>query len=150
MTRSFEEQIQATRTGSGAWYARAQQAVGGGLGHDVRHALPFPTYIARAQGAYKWDVDGHRYIDYHVGNGALLPLCFALPLDLGTSPARVGELTAWMLGIGHGMAALGPLIVGPLHELTDGFEAGLLVLFGLILFDVFLCTRVPRRAPAPA
>ena len=72
MTPSFEEQIQATRAGSGAWYARAQQAVGGALGHDVRHALPFPTYIARAQGAYKWDVDGHRYIDYHVGNGALL------------------------------------------------------------------------------
>jgi glutamate-1-semialdehyde 2,1-aminomutase len=72
MTPSFEEQIQATRAGSGAWYARAQQAVGGGLGHDVRHALPFPTYIARGQGAYKWDVDGHRYIDYHVGNGALL------------------------------------------------------------------------------
>ena len=72
MTRSFEEQIQATHAGSGAWYARAQQAVGGALGHDVRHALPFPTYIARAQGAYKWDVDGYRYIDYHVGNGALL------------------------------------------------------------------------------
>jgi len=31
MTRSFEEEIQATRAGSGAWYARAQQAVGGGL-----------------------------------------------------------------------------------------------------------------------
>ena len=72
MTPSFEEEIQATRAGSGAWYKRAQQAVGGALGHDVRHALPFPTYIARAQGAYKWDVDGHRYIDYHVGNGALL------------------------------------------------------------------------------
>src|SRR5262249_4697341 len=63
MTRSFEDQIQATRAGSGAWYARAQQAVGGALGHDVRHALPFPTYITRALGAYKWDVDGHRYID---------------------------------------------------------------------------------------
>jgi MFS transporter, CP family, cyanate transporter len=84
------------------------------------------------------------------GNGALLPLCFALPLDLGSTPVRVGELTAWMLGIGHAMAALGPLIVGPLHELTDGFETGLLVLFGLILFDIFLCTRVPRRAPLPA
>ena len=72
MTPSFEEQIQATRAGSGAWYKRAQQAIGGALGHDVRHALPFPTYVARAQGAYKWDVDGHRYIDYHVGNGALL------------------------------------------------------------------------------
>jgi MFS transporter, CP family, cyanate transporter len=84
------------------------------------------------------------------GNGALLPLCFALPLDLGSTPAKVGELTAWMLGIGHSMAALGPMIVGPLHELTDGFRAGLLVLFGLIAFDVFLATRVPRAARATA
>ena len=72
MKPTFEEQIQATRSATGGWYARAQQAVGGALGHDMRHALPFPTYIERAQGAYKWDVDGHRYIDYHVGNGALL------------------------------------------------------------------------------
>jgi glutamate-1-semialdehyde 2,1-aminomutase len=72
MAGSFEERIRATRAGSGVWYERARQAVGGALGHDVRHAVPFPTYIARAQGAHKWDVDGHRYIDYHMGNGALL------------------------------------------------------------------------------
>ena len=69
---SDEDRLRQTRPGSGAWYDRARQAIGGGLGHDVRHAVPFPTYVARAQGAYKWDVDGHRYIDYHVGNGALL------------------------------------------------------------------------------
>jgi glutamate-1-semialdehyde 2,1-aminomutase len=34
--------------------------------------VPFPTYVSRALGAYKWDVDGNRYIDYHMGNGALL------------------------------------------------------------------------------
>src|SRR2546428_7515889 len=71
-TRSAEDQLRETRAGSGVWYERAREAVGGGLGHDVRHAVPFPTYIARAQGAHKWDVDGHRYIDYHVGNGALI------------------------------------------------------------------------------
>jgi glutamate-1-semialdehyde 2,1-aminomutase len=70
--RSAEEQLKETMAGSGAWYERARKAVGGGLGHDVRHAVPFPTYIARAQGAHKWDVDGHRFIDYHVGNGALI------------------------------------------------------------------------------
>ena len=71
-TRSAEDQLRETRAGSGVWSERARKAVGGGLGHDVRHAVPFPTYIARAQGAHKWDVDGHRYIDYHVGNGALI------------------------------------------------------------------------------
>ena len=82
------------------------------------------------------------------GNGALLPLCFALPLDLADSPTRVGELTAWMLGIGHGMAAFGPLLVGPLHDLTGTFTAGLLVLFALILVEMVLATRVPRASTA--
>src|SRR5207249_4261090 len=29
-------------------------------------------YVDRAEGALKWDVDGHRYIDYWMGHGALL------------------------------------------------------------------------------
>lgn len=87
-------------------------------------------------------------IVFGFGNGALLPLCFALPLDLAGTPAKVGELTAWMLGIGHGMAALGPLIVGPLRDLSGGFEAGLFVLFGLIVIDVVVAARIPRRVPA--
>jgi CP family cyanate transporter-like MFS transporter len=78
------------------------------------------------------------------GNGALLPLCFALPLDLAETPAKAGELTAWMLGIGHGMAAFGPLLVGPLHDLTGAFTAGLLLLFALIILDIVLATRLPR------
>ena len=82
------------------------------------------------------------------GNGALLPLCFALPLDLASAPAGVGELTAWMLGIGHGMAAFGPLLVGPLRDLTGTFTAGLLVLFGLIIFEMVLAARLPRTANA--
>jgi glutamate-1-semialdehyde 2,1-aminomutase len=72
MDVNVEDRLREAMTGSGVWYGRARQVIGGGLGHDVRHAEPFPTYIARAQGAYKWDVDGRRYIDYHVGNGALL------------------------------------------------------------------------------
>ena len=72
MTSSTEGRLRETRAGSAAWYDRAMKAVGGGVGHDMRHAVPFPTYVERAQGAHKWDVDGHRYIDYHMGNGALL------------------------------------------------------------------------------
>ncbi len=38
----------------------------------MRISVPFPVYIERAEGAYKWDADGHRYIDYVAGHGALL------------------------------------------------------------------------------
>ena len=51
-----------------------------GVTHDNRRMQPFPIYIERAEGAYKWDVDGHRYIDYWMGHGALL---------LGHSPPHI-------------------------------------------------------------
>src|SRR5262245_40804601 len=52
-----------------------QQARGifpNGVTHDLRHLEPFPVYVDRAEGAYKWDVDGHRLIDYWSGHGAIL------------------------------------------------------------------------------
>jgi glutamate-1-semialdehyde 2,1-aminomutase len=53
-------------------YREAQQVFPSGVTHDNRYFQPFPVAVARAEGAYKWDVDGYRYIDYGVGHGALL------------------------------------------------------------------------------
>lgn len=33
---------------------------------------PVPMYVARGEGCRKWDVDGHEYVDFLCGNGALL------------------------------------------------------------------------------
>lgn len=44
----------------------------GGVTHDGRSAAPFPLFINHATGPYKYDVDGHRLIDYWCGHGALL------------------------------------------------------------------------------
>ncbi len=52
-----------------------EQACGlfpGGVTHDLRFLTPFPVYVDHAQGAHKWDVDGHELIDYWSGHGALL------------------------------------------------------------------------------
>jgi glutamate-1-semialdehyde 2,1-aminomutase len=68
----FGERLAAARPGSMGWYERAQRSIAGGIGHDARYAVPCPIYIERGEGAHKWDVDGHRYVDYQVGNGALL------------------------------------------------------------------------------
>jgi glutamate-1-semialdehyde 2,1-aminomutase len=43
-----------------------------GITHDVRYFKPFPVYMARADGAYKWDLDGNKFIDCWMGHGALL------------------------------------------------------------------------------
>lgn len=40
--------------------------------HDSRYTVPFNLSIDHAQGAYKWDLDGHRYIDFVTGHGSLI------------------------------------------------------------------------------
>jgi glutamate-1-semialdehyde 2,1-aminomutase len=53
-------------------YAQARGIFPSGVTHDVRYLRPHPVYIARAEGAHKWDIDGNRYVDYFGGHGALI------------------------------------------------------------------------------
>jgi glutamate-1-semialdehyde 2,1-aminomutase len=57
---------------SAALSARARDLFPGGVTHDVRLADPFPLAVARAEGARKWDLDGHELVCYVMGHGALL------------------------------------------------------------------------------
>ena len=54
------------------WLERASASLGGTVGHDVRHFNPVPMYVERGAGGRKWDVDGNEYVDFLLGNGALL------------------------------------------------------------------------------
>ncbi|HET9659271.1 MAG TPA: aminotransferase class III-fold pyridoxal phosphate-dependent enzyme [Thermomicrobiales bacterium] len=58
--------------GSQRMHQRSAKALAGGIAHDGRHIKPFPLYVDHAQGAYKWDVDGNRLIDYAMGHGSLI------------------------------------------------------------------------------
>ncbi len=55
-----------------ALWERSRKSIPGGVTHDSRHLTPFPVYVERASGSRKWDVDGHEYVDYWMGHGALL------------------------------------------------------------------------------
>ncbi|MGH7278590.1 MAG: aspartate aminotransferase family protein [Candidatus Rokuibacteriota bacterium] len=68
---SIADTYRAKHPKSAALYERARRAIPGGITHDIRHLLPFPVYIERAAGTRKWDADGHEYIDYWMGHGAL-------------------------------------------------------------------------------
>jgi glutamate-1-semialdehyde 2,1-aminomutase len=57
---------------SAALHARARSLLPGGVTHDVRLAEPFPLGVTRADGARKWDLDGHELICYVMGHGSLL------------------------------------------------------------------------------
>ena len=67
---------------SRALYERARRLFPDAVTHDNRRMQPFPLYVDRADGAYKWDVDGNRYVDYWMGHGALL---------LGHNPRHVSD-----------------------------------------------------------
>src|SRR3954469_22240163 len=70
--RSPTERYEAHFPQSRRLHEQAKQFFPNGVTHDLRHLEPFPVYIDRAEGAYKWDVDGHRLIDFWSGHGALL------------------------------------------------------------------------------
>src|ERR1700687_5193623 len=53
-------------------YTEALEVFPSGVTHDSRYLKPFPIYVAHAEGAHKWDVDGNEFIDYWIGHGALL------------------------------------------------------------------------------
>ena len=65
------EEYRARHPKSAALWERARAAIPGGITHDIRHLAPFPVYVERARGTRKWDADGHEYIDYWMGHGAL-------------------------------------------------------------------------------
>ena len=55
-------------------WERARRVMPGGVNASARMngALNHPLFFARGEGAYLYDVDGHRYIDYCVSHGASL------------------------------------------------------------------------------
>ena len=68
---SVLETYRRLHPGSWALWARACRSIPGGITHDIRHLTPFPLYVTHARGSRKWDVDGHEYVDYWMGHGAL-------------------------------------------------------------------------------
>ncbi|NWJ48058.1 MAG: aspartate aminotransferase family protein [Chloroflexi bacterium] len=72
VTNSLDEFLAQNPT-SLELYEEAQQVFPTGATHASRYWETAPgLYFERAQGAYKWDVDGHRYIDYWMGHGSLI------------------------------------------------------------------------------
>lgn len=69
---SLVTQYLARTAGSRALAQRARRALPGGVTTDTRLFEPYGIYVERADGVYKWDVDGNRYLDFFGGHGALM------------------------------------------------------------------------------
>ncbi len=61
----FEKQC----SGSKRLTDEAKKFIPGGVQHNLAFNYPFPIAIEKAEGAYLWDVDGNRYIDFLQAGG---------------------------------------------------------------------------------
>jgi glutamate-1-semialdehyde 2,1-aminomutase len=78
----------------------ARKFIPGGVQHNLAFNYPFPIAIEKADGAYLWDVDGNRYIDFLQAGG---------PTVLGSNYAPVRDRVIEML------QTCGP-VIGLFHE----------------------------------
>jgi len=78
----------------------AKKVIPGGVQHNLAFNYPFPLAVDRAEGAYLWDVDGNRYIDFLQAGG---------PTVLGSNWAPVREQVFELL------RSCGP-VTGLFHE----------------------------------
>ena len=74
---------------------QAKNYLPSGVVHDSRFIKPYSLYSSHSKGAYKWDVDGNRYIDYFGGHGSLM---------LGHNHPTVIEATTRQLTLGSHFA----------------------------------------------
>jgi len=69
---TLDEQFALRHPKSAALFAEAQRVFPSGVTHDGRYTQPYPIYVTHARGSRKWDADGHEYVDYFGGHGALI------------------------------------------------------------------------------
>ena len=86
--------------GSRAAAAEAEAAIPGGVQHNLALNDPWPLDVVKADGAYLYDVDGNRYIDFLLAGG---------PTVLGSNYGPVREKVFELL------AGCGP-VTGMLHS----------------------------------
>jgi glutamate-1-semialdehyde 2,1-aminomutase len=78
-------------------FERAQRSIASGVNSGIRKLeAPVPLYFTRGSGANLWDVDGNHYLDFQLGQGALL---------YGHAPAGMADALAAQARLGTHWAA---------------------------------------------
>jgi len=72
MVSPIEQRYIDLHPGSAERHVKARGLFPDGVTHDSRRQNPFQLYYTHAAGAAKYDVDGHRILDYFPGHGALI------------------------------------------------------------------------------
>jgi glutamate-1-semialdehyde 2,1-aminomutase len=104
------------RTQDAALRARALKVIPNGMyGHESVRMLPdsFPQFFSRAEGAYIWDADGNRYLDF---------MCAYGPSLLGYRDARVEAAARAQAELGDTLTGPSPLMVELAETLVSMVE----------------------------
>jgi glutamate-1-semialdehyde 2,1-aminomutase len=72
LTERENAQLNERTKGSGAMFQRADRVLSAGVASSYQLREPWPIYLERGEGAYVWDVDGNRMIDFHNGFGSMV------------------------------------------------------------------------------
>lgn len=102
-----------SRVQDAALRARAMEVIPNGMyGHESVRMLPdsFPQFFSKAEGAYIWDADGNRYLDY---------MCAYGPSLLGYRDARIDAAAQAQAALGDTLTGPSPLMVELAETLVE-------------------------------
>jgi glutamate-1-semialdehyde 2,1-aminomutase len=71
-TAIYEKEYVARTRKSRAHFEKAKRLLPAGVESNVRFFPPYPFYVKKAQGAYIFDLDGNKIIDYALGYGPMI------------------------------------------------------------------------------
>lgn len=88
------EAYRARTPSSAALYAKAKAVMPGGTSRQAGFWTPHPLSIEGAEGAYFWDADGHRYLDF-INNYTAMVHGHAYPPIVEAAQAQMSRGSGW-------------------------------------------------------
>jgi glutamate-1-semialdehyde 2,1-aminomutase len=111
-------------------YERATRSIAAGVNSGIRkQEQPHPLYFERGAGSRVWDVDGNEYIDFQIGQGALL---------YGHAPTGMADAIAAQARLGTHWAAQSELEIEVAERLQQMIPSAELVRFNNSATEVVL------------
>lgn len=119
-------------------FQRAQKSIAGGVNSGIRKMeLPVPVYFERGSGPGLWDVDGNHYLDFQLGQGAIL---------YGHAPAGMADAIAEQARLGCHWAAQSRLEIDVAERLQSMVPSVELVRFNNCATEVVMAAFRLARA----
>jgi len=123
---------------SQALFNRAQRSIAAGVNSGIRKMeAPVPLYFARGSGPHLWDVDGNHYLDFQLGQGALL---------YGHAPVGMAEAIGAQAKLGTHWAAQCELEIEVAERIQKMIPSAELVRFNNSATEVVLAAFRLARA----